>query len=155
MIINEGDYMSKLVRFDPFADLDALQRQLFDIGDTDPMRTVHMPTTDIYTNDDKEMVVEAHLPNFKDEDVNVSVDDNYLVIQAEKYEKEEDKKKKKYVVRESSSSLYRRIYLPERANGDAIQAHFDNGLLKVTVPFKELPKPKKIMIASKSGGKAK
>lgn len=146
--------MAKLVRFDPFADIDALQRQLFDIGDTGMMRTAHMPTTDIYTNDDKEMVVEAHLPNFKDEDINVSVDDNYLVIQAEKYEKEEDKKKKKYVVRESSSSLYRRIYLPERADGSAIKAHFEDGLLKVTVPFKELPQPKKIKIIGKTGKKA-
>ena len=147
--------MAKLVRFDPFADIDALQRQLFDIGDTGLMSTAHMPTTDIYTHDDKEMVVEAHLPGFKDEDVNVSVDDNYLVIQAERYEKEEDKKKKKYVVRESSSSLYRRIYLPERAESKDIQAHFEDGLLKVTVPFKELPQPKKIAISSKTSKKIK
>jgi HSP20 family protein len=147
--------MSKLIRFDPFADIDALQRQLFDSSELAPMRTVHMPTTDIYTNDDKEMVIEAHLPNFKDEDINVSVDDNYLVIQAEKYDKEEDKNKKKYVVRESSSSLYRRIYLPDRANGDDIKAHFDDGLLKVTIPFKEVSKPKKIAIASKTDKKPK
>lgn len=147
--------MSKLVRFDPFADLEALQRQLFDVGDVASIRSVHMPTTDIYTNDGKEMVVEAHLPDFKEEDINVSVDDNYLIVQAEKYDKEEDKKKKKYIVRESSSSLYRRIYLPERADSKAIKAHFDNGVLKVMVPFKEIPKPKKIAIASKAAKKIK
>ena len=141
--------MSKLVRFDPFAEMDALQKRFFDMDELTPMRAVNMPTTDIYTHDDKEMVVEAHLPNFKDEDVNVSVDNGYLVIQAEKYDKEEDKKKKKYVVRESSSSLYRRIMLPERADSNAIQAHFDDGLLKVTIPFTELPQPKKITISSK------
>jgi HSP20 family protein len=53
-------------------------------------------------------------------------------------------------VRESSSSLYRRIYLPERANADAIKAKFDDGMLKVTVPFKELPEPKSIAIESKT-----
>lgn len=145
--------MSKLVRFDPFAEIDALQKQFFDIGDLTPIRAVHMPTTDIYTKDDKEMVVETHLPNFKEDDINVSVDGDYLVVQAEKYEKEEDKKKKKYVVRESSSSLYRRIYLPDRADSGAIEAHFDNGVLKVIVPFKEVPQPKKIAIASKAGKK--
>lgn len=142
--------MSKLVRFDPFAEMDALQKRFFDIDELAPMRAVNIPTTDIYTNDDKEMVVEAHLPNFKDEDINISIDKDCLVIQAERYDKEEDKKKKKYVVRESSSSLYRRIILPERADSDAIQAHFDEGLLKVTIPFKELPQPKKIAVKSKS-----
>jgi len=76
-----------------------------------------------------------------------NIDGDYLVIQAEKHEKEEDKGKK-YVVRESSSGLYHRIYLPERANADAIKAKFDDGMLKVTVPFKELPEPKKIAIES-------
>jgi HSP20 family protein len=147
--------MSKLVRFDPFAEIDALQRHFFDDEILTPIKTVHMPATDIYTNDDKEMVVEAQLPNFKNEDINVSVDNNYLVIQAERYEKEEDKKKKKYVVRESSSSLYRRIYLPDRADSKAIQAHFDEGLLKVIVPFKELPQPKKIAIETKPQKKIK
>lgn len=141
--------MSKLVRFDPFAEIDALQKQFFDDDWLTPMRNVHMPTTDVYTNDNQEMVIEAQLPDFKNEDVQVSVDNNYLVIQAEKHEKEEDKKKK-YVVRESSSSLYRRIFLPERANGDSIEAKFDDGVLKVTVPFKELPQPKKIAIETKA-----
>jgi len=139
--------MSKLVRFDPFAQIDALQKQFLNDEWLTPMRAVHMPTTDVYTNEDKELVVEAQLPDFKDEDVHVSIDGDYLVIQAEKHEKEEDKGKK-YVVRESSSSLYRRIYLPERANADAIKAKFDDGMLKVTVPFKELPEPKKITIES-------
>lgn len=142
--------MAKLVRFDPFAEIDALQKRFFNIDELTPMPTINMPTTDIYMHEDKEMIVEAHLPNFKEDDINVSVDDNNLVIQAEKYEKEEDKKKKKYIVRESGSSLYRRIYLPERADAGSIKAHFEDGLLKVTVPFKELPQPKKIAIASKA-----
>lgn len=141
--------MSKLVRFDPFAEIDALQKQFFNDDWLTPMRSVHMPTTDVYTNDNKELVVEAQLPDFSDEDIHVNVDGEYLVVQAEKHEKEEDKKKK-YVVRESSSSLYRRILLPERANSDAIQAQFEDGMLKVTVPFRDLPEPKKITIENKS-----
>jgi len=39
--------------------------------------------------------------------------------------------------------------LPERADSNAIQAHFDDGLLKVTIPFTELPQSKKITISSK------
>ena len=66
------------------------------------------------------------------------------------YEKEEDKGKK-YVVRESSSSYYRRIQLPEQADEDAVTATFESGVLRVTVPFKEVPSPRKVTI-NRGGG---
>lgn len=144
--------MADLTRWDPFAELSALQKQFFGDDFFTPTRRVNIPTTDVYTNENGELVVEAHLPNFSEKDVNVNVENGALVIQAESHEKEEDKKKQ-YVVRESSSSFYRRIQLPDRALQDKIEAHMDNGVLKVTVPFKELPVPKKIAIKSRSGRK--
>lgn len=141
--------MSQLVRFDPFRELDALQRQLLGDDWIMPMKNISFPTTDVYTNDDKELVIEAHLPNFGNDDIDVHVDDGSLIIQAEKHEREEDKKRK-YVVRESSSSFYRRIQLPERADADKVEAHLDDGLLKVVIPLVALPEPKKIAISSKA-----
>lgn len=141
--------MTKLVRYDPFRELNALQRQLLGDDWFTPVKGVSFPTTDVYTNDDKEMVVESHLPNFDNGDIDIHVDEGALIIQAEKHEKEEDKKRK-YVVRESSSSFYRRIQLPDRADADKIKAHLDDGILKVTVPLVALPEPKKIAIASKT-----
>lgn len=143
--------MTKLVKYDPFADLAALQRQFFGDDWLSPLKGVNIPTTDVYTDGDQ-LVVEAHLPNFHQDDVNIQVDNGALVIQAERHEKEEDKSKK-YVVRESSSSFYRRIQLPERANGDTVEAHLDDGILKVTVPLTPLPEPKKITIKSKAAKK--
>lgn len=140
--------MSKIVKFDPFAELQALQKQFFGDDWFTPVATMQMPMTDIYTEDDKHMKVEAHLPNFDEKDIDVHVDKGVLVISAEKHEKEEDKKKK-YVVRESSSSFYRRIRLPEVADDEKIDAHMENGVLTVTVPFKALPEPKKITIKKK------
>lgn len=137
------------MRYDPFAELAALQRQLFDDNWGSSLKNVSLPTTDVYTNNDKELVVEAHLPHFEEKDVNVEVEHGVLTIRAEKHEKEEDKSKK-YVVRESSSSFYRSIHLPERADAEHIAAHLSDGVLRVTVPFKELPAPKKIAISAKS-----
>jgi len=142
--------MSRLVRFDPFAEMRALQKQFF--GDdwfTPHMSQLQPATTDVYTQDDDKLVVEAHLPHFSDDDVTINVDKGDLVIQAEKHEREEDKRKK-YVVRESSTSFYRRVRLPEQIDEDKIDAHMEDGILKVTVPFKALPEPKKIAISSKS-----
>jgi len=139
--------MANLMKFDPFAELNVLQRQFFGDDLFTPFKGVTIPTTDVYTRDDKELVVEAHLPNFDQEDIDIQVDDGALVVQAEKHERQEDKDKK-YVVRESASSFYRRIALPDRADGDNIKAHLEEGILKVVVPLKPLPEPKKIAIQS-------
>ena len=139
--------MNKLVKYDPFADLATLQRQFFGDDWLSPIKGVNIPTTDVYT-DNNTLVVEAHLPNFDQEDVDIKVENGALVISAERHEKEEDKSKK-YVVRESSSSFYRQIQLPERADADSIEAHLDEGVLKVSVPLTPLPEPKKIAIRSK------
>jgi HSP20 family protein len=140
--------MNKLVRFDPFAEFNALQRQFFGDDFMTPFKGVNIPTTDVYTKDNQ-LKVEAHLPNFEQDDVNIQVEDNALIISAERHEKEEDKDKK-YVVRESSSSFYRRIALPERADADKIEAHLDDGVLKLSVPLTPLPEPKKVAITAKN-----
>jgi HSP20 family protein len=138
--------MTKLVKFDPFAELNSLQRQFFGDDWVAPLKGVNIPTTDVYTKDN-ELVVEAHLPNFEKDDVNIQVDGNALIISAERHEKQEDKSKK-YVVRESSSSFYRRISLPERADTNKITAHLDDGVLKIGVILTPLDEPKKIAIST-------
>lgn len=140
--------MSNLTKWDPFAELSALQKQFFGDDWMSPLKGVNIPTTDVYTKNNN-LVVEAHLPNFEQDDINVQIDDGSLIISAERHEKEEDKSKN-YVVRESSSSFYRRVALPKRANADKINAQLDDGVLKVEVPLTPLPEPKKIAIASKA-----
>ena len=136
--------MSNLIKYDPFAELNALQRRFF--GDDLFMHdaATNIPTTDVYEKDGN-LVVEAHLPNFDREDVDIQVNGDDLVISAERHEKEEDKDKK-YIVRESSSNFYRTISLPERADKDEIKADMVDGKLMVTIPMTPLPSARKIEI---------
>lgn len=138
--------MNNLIKWDPFAELTSLQKHFFGDDLMSSFKGVNIPTTDVYTKDNN-LVVEAHLPNFQQKDVNIQVEGNALIISAERREKEEDKGKE-YVVRESSSSFYRRIALPERANKDKIDAHLDDSVLKVSIPLTPLPEPKKIEVKS-------
>lgn len=140
--------MSSLIRWDPLSELTALQKQFFGDDWMSPFKGVNIPTTDVYTKDNL-LMIEAHLPNFEQKDINIQVEDNTLVVSAERHEKEEDKDKK-YVVRESSSSFYRRIALPQRANTEKIEASLEDGMLKVAIPLTPLPQPKKISIAGKN-----
>lgn len=141
---------NNLMRFDPFEEMRSLQKQFF--GDdwfTTPLHRAQVATTDIYTENDKQMVVEAHLPNFSDKDIDIHVENGDLVIQGEKTQTEKDKDKK-YVVRESSASFYRRVHLPAQADESKIDAEMSQGVLKITVPFKQLPKPKRVTIKAKN-----
>lgn len=137
---------TSLARFDPFADFAALRDQLF--AEMSSSRGRHAaPVTDIYTEDDSKLTVEAHLPGFAEKDVDVDVDGGALVIRAQRQEREtEDDAGKKYVVRESSSSYYRRIILPEQADEGATTATFDQGVLRVVVPFTAQASPRRIEI---------
>lgn len=136
--------MSNLIKYDPFAELNALQRRFF--GDDLFLHdaAVNIPTTDVYEKNG-DLVVEAHLPNYDRDDVDIQVDGDNLVISAERHEKEEDKDKK-YIIRESSSNFYRTISLPDRADKDAIKADMVDGKLVVTIPMTPLPSARKIVI---------
>lgn len=140
----------QLTRFDPFSEIEALGRRLLDSGNWIPGGQGRMPTTDVYTEEgDTALVIEAHLPNFDEQDISVEMDKGVLVIRGEHREREEDSKKR-YVMRESSTTLYRSIALPENAQEDAITADFRNGVLTVRVPFAEPAAPKRISIGSGS-----
>jgi HSP20 family protein len=128
-----------IVRFDPFAGFKSLRSELFD----DEALRGTLPTTDMYTNDDEELVVEAHLPNFDEENITINLAEGALVIRAERHDED---LKKKYLIRESSSSFYRSIDLPEQAETEQIDATFEGGVLKVRVPLKQLSAPIRIPI---------
>lgn len=142
-----------LIKWDPFAELNALHDQLNQAFNDNFGRVAsHAPVTDVYSENEKQLTAEIHLPGFDEDDVNIDCHEGALEISAQHHEKEEDKKQRKYLLRESSSSFYRRIGLPKQADEGHIKATFKDGVLKVVVPFKELPKPKKIAI---EGGKKK
>jgi len=51
-----------------------------------PARNLRLPTTDVYTEDDKQLTVEAHLPHFDEKDIDVHFDRGALTSFAPKHE---------------------------------------------------------------------
>ena len=154
--------MANLVRWeDPFAGLTSLHSHIDDIFNelfnTSTSRLPSLgtlPTMDVYNEEDKRLIAELQVSGFNQEDIDISVQNGVLEIKGERHEKAEEKdKKRQYMMRESTSSFYRRIVLPKHADTDNIEAEFSNGMLKVSIPFKELPKPKRIQIAAKASKK--
>lgn len=120
-----------------------------------PATSFSLPSVDIYSEDDKHMVVEIPAPGFDTGDIDINVRNGVLEIRGEKTAKEEKKdNKRSYMVRESTASFARRVVLPEGADANNISAELDKGLLKVTVPV-ERPEAKRIKISGPSGGAKK
>ncbi len=140
--------MNNIVKFDPFVEIQSLQKQFFG-DDWSTNVNSQMPTADMYTKDDKELIIEAHLPNFDEKDISVQIlDDGSIEIQAEKHEKQEDKSKK-YVIRESSSSFYRIIRMPQTVDTSKIEAQMKDDILTIKAPLKKQTGAKRLNIKMK------
>lgn len=133
--------MSDISRWNPFNELNTLQKAFFGDDFTPAFRGVNPMTTDVYTREGA-IVVEAHVPNFKKEDIDLDVDGRMLIISASRHSKEEDTEKK-YIVRESATNFQRRVSLPEGVDTDKNEAVLNDGVLTVTVPTPEAKGAKK------------
>jgi HSP20 family protein len=103
------------------------------------------PLVDI-TEDDKEYLVKAELPEMKREEIKINVHEDVLSISGErKYEKEE-KGKKYHRVERAYGSFVRSFTLPEDADGSKINAEYKEGVLKIHLPKSEKAKPKSIEV---------
>ncbi len=127
---------------DPFGALRDRMNQWFEeFGQNFPAgldqndRFVLAPNIDVVESEN-EAVITAELPGVAREDVDLSFDNDRLILSGEKKAErtEEDKDKKYRLVERSYGSFRRAIPLPFKADADAIKAAFDNGVLTVTVP---------------------
>jgi HSP20 family protein len=88
--------------------------------------------------------VTAELPGVDEKDIKVSLDDNQLVIAGEKKAESKDW----HVEERSYGSFYRSMSLPFEPEDGAVDAHFDKGVLHLTIkkPAKAIKTTKTIDI---------
>ncbi|HET7138888.1 MAG TPA: Hsp20/alpha crystallin family protein, partial [Arthrobacter sp.] len=92
--------------------------------------------------DDKNLVVRAEMPGVDpDKDIEVTIDDGYLRIRAERQEKEEHKDKGRFRTEFRYGSFSRNIPLPDGAKEEDIRATYTNGVLEVRTPLPDEAEP--------------
>ena len=148
--------MNALTTWDPFKELNELENRLATIFGRAPVRkngekdeamkvAEWAPLVDI-TEDDKEYLIKAELPEVKKDEFKVSVQDGILTISGErKYEKEE-KGKKYHRTEWAYGSFLRSFTLPDDADAEKVAGDFKDGVLKVHVPKSEKAKPKQVEV---------
>ena len=129
---------------------DNLFDDMFDFDDFDkefnrmmrPLYGKHaqnMMKTDVRETDNS-YELDIDLPGFKKDEITIQLDNGYLSISASKgLDKNEENKDGKYIRRERyAGSMNRTFYVGSQLTQQDIQAKFEDGILKISVPKKDV-----------------
>lgn len=143
-----------LVRWSPFGEISLLQNQmnrLFDglhgwPGESNGT-TNWIPATDIYESDN-ELVVNLDLPGVDPKRLDLRVENNVLAIRGERLFDEKQNRENFHRVERFYGPFARSFTLSTSVDADRIRAHYEAGVLSITLPKAEAAKPKRIQIAA-------
>ena len=143
-------HMNALTRWDPFKEMDDLQRRLGTIFGLAPQRPANgkeemtvaqwLPLVDI-TEDDKEYLIKAELPEVKKDEVKVTVESGVLTISGERKFEKEEKNKRYHRIERAYGSFTRSFAVPDDSK---VGAEFKDGVLTVRLAKSEKARPKSI-----------
>jgi HSP20 family protein len=130
-----------MLRYDPFRDLERLSEQL--LGGTVRGVPRSFPM-DAYRRGDG-FHVELDLPGIDPDAIELTVEQNVLMIRAERrFELQEDDE---MLVSERAQGVFsRQLLLSENLNSDELEAEYVNGVLRLTIPVAEQAKPRRIEV---------
>jgi HSP20 family protein len=143
-----------IVRWDQSRDMAALQEGLsrmlegvYRRPQEDLNRGAWVPVVDVYTNGQHELVLKAELPDMKEEEIEVTVEDNTITLSGEKKLDTEVTEEQFHRIERSYGSFARTFALPPTVDPTKVSAQYKAGVLTVRLPLREEAKPNKIKVA--------
>ncbi len=104
------------------------------------------PPVDIVENEN-ELVLTADVPGVKMDAIDIKLEDGTLTISGNR-EFVSEKKEGGYHRMERAYGKFQRAFsLPESVDAEKVAAAYDNGVLRVTLPKKEIAKPRSIKVS--------
>lgn len=150
--------MSAMIRFEnmhPFKELEEIGERFNRLFGRLPVRRDSgqealtmadwVPRVDI-TEDDKEYLIKAEIPEVDKKDAKVTVQEGVLTIQGERKREKEENNKRVHRIERFYGTFVRSFSLPEDVDEDNLKAEFKDGMLLVHLPKAEKPKPKAVEI---------
>jgi HSP20 family protein len=140
-----------LIKYSPFSDFDAFPSSLRVFQDSvnrmfaEPNNRPWVPAVDIHETD-HELTLKADVPDVEMKDIDVRMENGTLTIRGQR--KFEAKKEEGgwHRVERSYGSFERAFTLPDTVNPEGVKADYKNGVLSVTLPKKEVAKPRQIKV---------
>jgi len=139
-----------LVRSDPFRDVDRLFQDLWRTQPNGP-RSMAMPM-DAYRKDDS-FLLQLDLPGVTPESIELTVDENVLTISAERPAPPTGEGIESVIAERTSGTFTRQVILGRNLDSGRIEAHYEDGVLTISIPVAEQAKPRRIEVNNGSGQK--
>jgi HSP20 family protein len=139
-----------LIRTDPFREFDRLAQQFF--GTQAPgtwSRPTSMPM-DAYRDGDQYVVV-FDLPGISPDAIELNVERNVLTVKAERRPVELADGAEMQVSERPLGVFSRQLFLGETLDAERIEASYEAGVLRLTIPIAEQAKPRKIAVSASGG----
>ena len=115
-------------------------------GQEEPLAVAEWaPLVDI-SEDDKEYLIKAELPEVKKEDVRVTAEEGTLTIMGERKFEKEEKGKKYHRIERAYGTFVRNFSIPDNASPGKVSAEFKDGVLAVHLAKTEKAKPRQIEV---------
>ena len=142
-----------MVRWNSSRDMAALQEGMSRILEglyrrpqEDLNRGAWVPVVDIYSNGQHELVLKAELPDMKEEEIEVTVENNTLTLSGEKKLDTEVIEEQFHRIERSYGSFARTFALPPTVDAAKVSA-IKGWRVTVRLPLREEAKPNKIKVA--------
>ncbi len=133
---------NNLNTYNPFREMEEMERRFFGPQFDSFFRSADLAEfkTDV-TDEGDHYLLEADLPGFRKEDIQLALEDNALTIRAQRHSNVEQKEKDQVVRVERSYGSYSRSFDLTGINPEGIRARYDNGVLQLVLPKKEQTLP--------------
>jgi len=99
-------------------------------------KTLTIPSANVVESKD-DYKISLAVPGYKKNDFNIDIDGNFLTVSSHKEENKEEKDAKLTRMEYNYSSFSRTFTLPDEVSKDKIEAIYEEGVLKMTLPKKE------------------
>lgn len=118
-----------------------------------PARSVQQPsafapTFNVVEREDGYYIT-ADVPGVREEDIDVTVQDNYLVVSGSRNSEERKEGDSYYVYERRYGNFSRAFALPENADPESVEGNMKDGVLEVKVGKRESAKPRKIPLGQR------
>jgi HSP20 family protein len=105
-----------------------------------------VPPVDIYQNGNQEVVLKIELPDMTREDIEITLENNTLMIKGEKKMSSEVKEDSYHRIERRYGTFSRSFSLPQTVDGGKVAADYRNGVLTVRLPLREEARPRQIKV---------
>ena len=140
-----------LTKYNPFTDFETFPAGLRFFTDSvnrllaEPSTRPWVPAVDILEKEDA-LVLKADIPDVEMKDIDVRIENGTLTLKGER-KFETEKKEGGWHRLERGYGIFERAFaLPETVAGDGVTADYKNGVLTITLPKKEIAKPRQIKV---------